>query len=161
MIKDWKSEEEKERKMTSYMEKGYYRLGLLKPDGYEMQPWFYEKVLTYSQIIGNKDLWNEIYYGDKEIPLEKVVGTSHQQYCSEIEKHSYSWIEMLGRLKKFYKNIDYILKGNVEDISRCIGIEGYNGMYFITWNGNNRTIMMKFAGIDYAPMRNIHEYRDY
>lgn len=161
MRKNWDAEQEKEWELSSYMEKGYYRLSLLKPEGYNDLPWYHEKVVSYYQVVGNPDLWNEVYSGNKEIPLSKVVGTSHDEYCREIERDSYTWIEMLGRLKKFYNNIDYILKGDVKDISQSISIDGYNGKYFITSNGNNRTIMMKFAGVDIVPIDRVHEYRDY
>lgn len=152
---------EKDLSFSSYKERGYHRLSLLRPEGFNELSWYHEKVISYYQVVGKSELWNEVFIGDKEILLDEVVGTSHQEYCSEIEKYSYTWIEMLGRLKKFYKNIDYILKGDIEDICNSIWFKGYNGRYFVTVDGNNRTIMMKFTGVDLVPIKCVREYRDY
>lgn len=161
MESNWEKEIEKEKTILSYIEKGYYRLSLLKPGGFEDESWHHDKVLNCWRIVGNSELWNEVFKGNKEICLKKVVGTSHPEYCKGIEKHSFSWIELLGRLEKFYRNIDFILKGDIPSICNNIGLEGYNGKYFIASNGNNRTIMMKFAGVELVPIKKVYEYRDY
>ena len=81
--------------MSYCKENGYRRLEQLSVSN--LSDW-YDFKLIYIESFPNKKYWETLpskYIKSFDIPLEKIIGTSHIDYSNK------SWIENLGCLKRF------------------------------------------------------------
>lgn len=106
---------------------------------------WYDDTLKYYTKFTHLEYWNSLptkELGYVDIPLNRVIGTNHKNYKNK------SWIENLGRLKRFYSSysksscLDYFASQEKKDISyRKLGDD-----YFIM-SGNHRTHIARFLGL--------------
>lgn len=92
-----------------------------------------------------------------EVNLDKVVGTSHQDYYGK------TWLEMFGALKHFSENAMQNFREDGYFWNKCVCLDDnpisfykYGEKYFIM-SGNNRTCTAKFLGLK-TVIANISHY---
>lgn len=109
-----------------------------------IEDWCYETLQSPTKVENYRFYNTSISKGIKEVPLDKVVGTSHDSYIDS------TWISLVKNMKRFsdYYSAENFIEFISKDSSyqKDFSYEKYGDEYFVS-QGNHRNCEAKFSGL--------------
>lgn len=109
-----------------------------------IEDWCYETLQSRTKVENYRFYNTSISKGIKEVPLDKVVGTSHDSYIGS------TWISLVKNMKRFsdYYSAENFIEFISKDSSyqKDFSYEKYGDEYFVS-QGNHRNCEAKFSGL--------------
>ena len=109
-----------------------------------IEDWCYETLQSPTKVENYRFYNTSISKGIKEVPLDKVVGTSHDSYIGS------TWISLVKNMKRFsdYYSAENFIEFISKDSSyqKDFSYEKYGDEYFVS-QGNHRNCEAKFSGL--------------
>ena len=109
-----------------------------------IEDWCYETLQSPTEIKNYRFYNTSVSRGIEEVPLNKVVGTSHASYIGR------TWISLVKNMKRFSNcyNAENFIEFINKDSSYQNGFsyEKYGDEYFVS-EGNHRNCEAKFSGL--------------